>query len=239
MKYIKFIFILFSLVYACKSEPKRIAFKTISINKAYNAQIEVTFDKALGNNALSRTINSKIEASIIASLSENKETATLADVLDNFNEAFLNFKKEFPDVDEPTWELYIETEKTYQSNNIITIAISTYLFKGGAHGNDNIYFLNLNAKTGEILNKNDIIKDFNGFKKLAKAYFIKSLQAEKENVVIEDFFYGKSFQLPQSIGYSDDGLILLYNNYEIASYEPGYTEFIIPFDDAETFLKVN
>ena len=56
---------------------------------------------------------------------------------------------------------------------------------------------------------------------------------------MEDFFFGKPFQLPKNIGYSDDGLVLLYNVYEVASFEQGYTEFVIPFDEIKSYLKVN
>jgi hypothetical protein len=136
------------------------------------------------------------------------------------------------------WELNIETEITYQSKEIITIAISTYEFKGGAHGNDKIEFLNLNGKTGAVLNQNDIIKNINDFKILAETHFVKSLENEDKDLKMEDFFFGKPFQLPENIGFSEDGLVILYNVYEVASYDQGYTEFVIPFEDVDSYLKV-
>ena len=77
------------------------------------------------------------------------------------------------------------------------------------------------------------------FYTLAQKHFVKSLEVEEDNLTMEDFFFGKPFQLPENIGFSDDGLVLLYNAYEIASYNQGYTEFIIPFDDVESYLKIN
>ena len=62
---------------------------------------------------------------------------------------------------------------------------------------------------------------------------------EDGNEVIEDYFFGEPFHLPDNIGYSEEGLILLYNVYEIASYAQGYTEFRIPFSELNTYLKVN
>jgi hypothetical protein len=56
---------------------------------------------------------------------------------------------------------------------------------------------------------------------------------------MEDFFFGKPFQLPENIGFSDDGLVLLYNVYEVASFNQGYTEFVIPFEDIASYLKLN
>ena len=52
-----------------------------------------------------------------------------------------------------------------------------------------------------------------------------------------DSFFGKRFQLPESIGFSDEGVIVLYNTYELASYSQGITEFTIPYEEANSFLK--
>lgn len=238
LKHISSLLFFLLLLNSCTSEFKPATFTTTSINKVFEADVIATFDKAEGNNDLSETINSNIERSIISTLSSPENNADLNTVLADFNTEYLNFKKDFPDVSEPVWELNIETELTYQSEDIITIAISTYEFKGGAHGNDKIKFLNLNAKTGEMLNVNAIIEDINEFKVLAKTHFIKSLEVEDDNLKMEDFFFGKPFQLPENIGFSDDGFVLLYNVYEVASYSQGYTEFVIPFEDVESYLKV-
>ncbi len=240
--YLKRIFsflVFLMLLSSCNSEFKPATFKITSVNETFEADIVVTYDKATGHNELSETINSSIENAIISTLSSSDVKSDLNLVLKDFNTEFETFKKDFPEATEPVWELNIETELTYQSEDILTIAISTYEFKGGAHGNDKIKFLNLNAKTGAVLNQNDIIDNMNEFKTLAESYFIKSLETEYKDLKMEDFFFGKPFQLPENIGFSDDGLVLLYNVYEVATYDQGYTEFVIPFEKAESNLKVN
>ena len=84
-----------------------------------------------------------------------------------------------------------------------------------------------------------MINDTITLKKIAKTYFIEDLKSQEENLNIEDYFYGKSFQLPENIGYSEEGLIMLYNTYEIASYAQGYTEFVIPFEDVNSIINFN
>jgi hypothetical protein len=240
LKHFIYFFSLFALLLSsCESESKPVPFKTHSIESNYDADISVTFDEAIGNNELSKTINLKIEQSIITSLSEDSIKTNIESVLNDFNSEYLRFKKEFHEASNPPWELHIETEKIYQSEDILTFTINTYQFKGGAHGNDKIKFLNLNAKTGAVLSHNDIIKNLKDFKILAKKHFIKSLESDNDTINMEDFFFGKPFQLPENIGFSEDGLVLLYNVYEIASYNQGYTEFVIPFNEAEIYLKVN
>ncbi|WP_299112375.1 DUF3298 and DUF4163 domain-containing protein [uncultured Winogradskyella sp.] len=239
MKQLLSFFVLLCILNSCQSEFKPVTFKTTTINKVYEADISVIFNEAEGKNELSKTINFKIEEAIISTLNDATKKTNLEFILNDFNAEYINFKKDFPDAYEPKWELYIETEKTYQSEAIITIAISTYEFKGGAHGNDKIRFINLNAKTGDLLTKDDLIKDIGAFKALAKTHFKKALDNENKALEMEDFFFGKPFQLPKNIGFSDDGLVLLYNVYEIASYDQGYTEFVIPFDEIESLLILN
>ena len=181
------------LLNSCEAEFKPATFKTTSIDNGFEADITATFDEATGNNDLSENINASITLAIIGTLSASDVKTDLNAVLKDFNSEFVNFKKDFPDDFEPIWELNIETEITYQSKEIITIAISTYEFKGGAHGNDKIEFLNLNGKTGAVLNQNDIIKNINDFKILAETHFVKSLENEDKDLKMEDFFFGKPF----------------------------------------------
>ena len=73
---------------------------------------------------------------------------------------------------------------------------------------------------------------------MVKQHNLKNLKTKNKPQSIEDYFFGKPFQLPENIGFNNNGLLLLYNTYEIASYAQGYTEFVIPFNDCESFLKV-
>ena len=223
----------------CETELKPIVFSTVEVENNYDAEIVVTLDKATGTNQLAKTINNQIETSIITSISPDDGHDNLNDVLESFNAEYLKFKSEFPDESDPKWEMFIETEKTYQSNEIISIALSIYEFKGGAHGNDQINFLNLNATTGEVIENNQLVNDSLKLKEIAKTYFIEELKASSNDINLEDYFYGKAFQLPENIGLGEEGLIMLYNTYEIASYAQGYTEFVIPFEALDSILLFN
>lgn len=239
MKRIISFFAFLIVLTSCNSEFKPATFETIDVDVAYDAQISATYSKAKGTSELSHTINTNVENAIIKALSPLENTDDLKDVLKAFNTEYLDFKNEFSEESEPAWELQIETELTYQSAEVLTIAISTYEFKGGAHGSDQIQFLNLDAKTGKVLSRNEIIKDIESFKALAQQVFVNSLSNKKDNLKMEDFFFGEPFHLPENIGFSEDGLVLLYNVYEVASYDQGYTEFVIPFSECESYLKVH
>ncbi|MCA0131425.1 DUF3298 and DUF4163 domain-containing protein [Winogradskyella alexanderae] len=239
MKILFTIGILTMFLIGCENEPKPVVFKTIEIDSKYEAEIQVTLDKAQGNSQLTRAINANIENSIVNTINTNEKDSTLNDILESFNKEYLKFKSEFPDESDPIWELYVETEKTYQSEAVISIAISTYEFMGGAHGNDQITLLNINAQSGEVIKNENLVSDTLALKELAKEYFIKALETDSNDTSLEDYFYGDSFQLPKNMGLGEEGLIMLYNTYEIASYAQGYTEFVIPYEAITSLLKFN
>ena len=49
-------------------------------------------------------------------------------------------------------------------------------------------------------------------------------------------FENDTFQLPQNIFYTEDGLLLYYNSYEAASYADGPKEILFPYDKISKFL---
>ena len=79
----------------------------------------------------------------------------------------------------------------------------------------------------------ELFTNIEAFKTIAKKYF-------EASVVDKDLLFdSETFKLPKHIGYSDDGIILLYNTYEIAPYTTGIIEFSVPFDEAKPYLVFN
>ena len=160
------------------------------------------------------------------------------DALVKFDSIYIAFKDDFEE-SSLAWEALIDGEVTYQSSEITCIAINSYLNTGGAHGNMNISFLNFNSQTGELLKNDELIKNKINFIKIAEKYFNLQLQEASNENGFNDYFFGDGFQLPENIGFSDEGIILLYNVYEIAPYSEGITEFTIPFEEMLPYLKLN
>ena len=70
---------------------------------------------------------------------------------------------------------------SYQSPEVICIAINGYTNTGGAHGNMNITLYNFDAQTGALLELNDIIKDVEGFSQVVKTHFKKEIEANSDD----------------------------------------------------------
>ena len=236
MKKIIVLSLLFSFFFSCLSDGKKasVAEKVFEAKDHPSVQANIRFLEGTGD--AYNAMNTIIIDSTLASLYLEKPSESIPLALEEFASQYEAFKKEFPE-SEQQWELNVETEIVFESETVLTYAINTYTYTGGAHGNDRVILLNFNATTGALLNNSELFTNMSEFTKVAKDWFIKTQKASNPDFSMEDFFFGEHFKLPENMGYSDDGFILLYNVYEIASYAQGYTEFAIPYDALKGLLK--
>jgi len=223
---------------SCKKEV-RVDFSEEIIETSESADIALNFPKAKGTEDVINKINKTLENYIInqMNVSENEDTnENLQDAVANFNNEYKSFKNDFPESAQQ-WEVFIDGEVTHRSPEIISVAITSYMDTGGAHGNSRVQFFNFNSQTGEELSINDLVGNMEGLSEVIKKKLITEIKTGPDNM--ENLFFGKDFELPETLGYSDKGLIVLYNPYEIASYAQGIIEFTIPFEEVNSYLKVN
>ena len=91
-------------------------------------------------------------------------------------------------------------------------------------------FLNFNAETGNRIPNKNLFKNESDFKAAVKPYYEAALN--EDDIIFEP----DNFQLPANIGYNEEGIILLYNTYEIAPYSTGIIDFTIPIDKVSSLL---
>ncbi len=133
----------FFILIACKDELK-LSFSEVNISPDNNNLVEVNIPNAIGNVDIVNRINSEINKIVIASLhidgSDNITPESVEGSITAFNKEFQIFKNDFPEIAQP-WEAQIDGEIMFQSLEIISIAITSYVDTGGAHGALNISFL--------------------------------------------------------------------------------------------------
>lgn len=220
---------------SCKEEIKT-SFSEINITTNDNNIVEVNIPSANGNEGVTNLINAEIEKKVMASLHIGEPDAvnskSVEESISSFNQEFEKFKIDFPE-NIQLWEAQIDGEVLFQSSEIISVALTSYINTGGVHGNLTISFLNFESETGKLIPNNELFKDIEAFKKVAKTYFEDALEEK-------DLIYDRiDFELPANMAYNNAGLILLYNTYEIAPYSTGIIEFTIPFKDVESLLVFN
>ncbi len=229
-----FISFCFFLVFSCNEEQK-LVFIDSNITTEKNTLVEVIIPTATGdNNSIVSSINSDINNEVIKALhtgdSETIISKSIEESITIFNDEFNTFKLDFPESPQP-WEAQIDGEIMHQSPEIISMSITSYINTGGVQGNLNISFLNYDTKTGKRIKNKDLFKNIEGFKVIAKQYFENTFET-KDNA-----FDVNGFELPENMGYIDEGIILLYNAYEIAPYASEIIEFTIPFEKVNDYLN--
>lgn len=235
----RFKFLVYTLIISLLSqtcqEEKTLEFKEINVTTTTNKIVEINIPEAFGDQEVSDKINKRINQVIISSLTTNDKietsSLTISETIDLFNKEYNAFKTDFPD-SVMEWDAQIDGEIMYQSDEIVSIAITTYLNTGGAHGNLVIKFLNFDVYTGKQLKNEDLFQNYLSFTEIAKEYFNEEIADKKEL-----YFEPDNFKLPENIGFNEEGAILLYNTYEIAPYSSGITEINIPWNELQSSLN--
>jgi len=233
----KFLLIIcfFVLFFACK-EDSTLIFSEVNITTDNNTLVEVNIPKAFGDSVISNNINSEISKLIISRLNigdpETSSSKTIEESISAFNNEYRSFISDFPESTQP-WEAQIDGEVMFQSEKVISISLTFYTNTGGAHGSLQISLLNFNALTGKQIENNNLFNDLEAFKRIAKTHFDNTVK--DKNTLFEP----DNFILPENIGYTEDGLMLLYNVYEIAPYSTGTIEFTIPYNEVDSVLDLD
>lgn len=226
------------LALACSKEAK-LYFETQSIAQSTEAHFDLNYPKAMGTKGVADKINQHLEQAIVNLMNMSDTPGsklTITDAIAQFDDEFKTFKQDFEDSSQQ-WEVLIDGQVEHTTPDLICVSLQSYVDTGGAHGNGGIMYLNFNPENGALFQDKDLISDMPEFMKIAEKAFHSQTQSEAEDTM-EDFFFGEDFQLPANIGFGPDGLVLLYNNYEIASYAQGITKIIIPYGQVKQILKI-
>ena len=202
-------------------------------------KMEIEIPKALDNLAVSEAINRGLEEEVISLLSfdEGEGIDTAQKAMSSFTESYKELKAKFPD--EIPWEANATGKIIHEDENIVSIQLDSYTYTGGAHGYGATTFLNFDKKKGTELENWELFEDLEGFQKFAETKFrIQENIPQDQNINATGFmFEGDSFHLAHNIGYTEDGIQLIYNQYEVASFADGPIVLTLPYAEVNTYLK--
>ena len=231
------------LLLSCGKDEK-LAFETKNFSNSNCVdcpEIDIEIPMALDNRKISTTVNSAIreEAISLLTFEEEKEIVDIPTAISSFNNGYLELLKKFPDETIP-WEASIVAVIAYENEDLLTIKMNSYIFTGGAHGYGSTRFLNFDKKSGIELNRKDLFKNHGNFVDFAEKLFREQQNIPSDQSINSTglMFELDEFYLPENIGFTESGLNLLYNPYEIASYADGTIEMVIPYEEIQKFLAV-
>lgn len=216
-------------------------FKKYSVYKSDTTKIEIEIPIPKTKSVVTDSID-KLLLKRINSIFTNDslhEPRNFDEICNNFITDYNKFLKE--DIDYfNAWEGIANAAINYQSSKLINLTIDYYAFTGGAHGNGASLSFFIDAKTGKQIKKENLFSDLKEFTKLAEQKFRKQQNVPK-NVNINEtgyWFTDEVFHLPKNIFLTKKGVSLIYNQYEVASYAEGPIELLIPYEEANKYLKL-
>jgi len=247
-KILAFISVLF-LILGCKFE-KPLAFTKIQLtadsfeicSSFHCPELNVRYLLATGNAEISKKINTEIEEHLNEILTSNNEDvqkgATIKDAVVSFIKDYKQFKTDFGN---SFSEYNAETTMriSYFSENLVCIQLDYYLYKGGAHGYSGTNYLNFDVKTGERLSENTLFKDLGAFLKYSENKFREVYKISKDSSInTTGFWFEKdTFYLPENIGFTENDVVLIYNQYEIASYAEGQIQLNFSKEEVLQYIE--
>lgn len=239
------------LVVACNQE-KNIEISSESLTEndleiCQNAkcpEITINYLRVQGDSEAAEKINDKINSFVISALAlgedENIAAKTINEAATNFIESYNADKSRFPDL-AADYFAEISVTELYNSPNHICLEMRQYLYTGGAHGYGTTSFININPETGNELTDDELFKNRKDFTAFAEKKFREQQKiSDDESINAPGFWFeDDNFYLPESVGFTQDTLIFVYNQYDIASYADGPIELKIALEEAKPFLKID
>lgn len=241
MKFLRLL-ILFIVFSSCQKESATLSFSEVNILKEAITTIEINMPKAKGNNKAVKKINSTLNEFVCHALHidasiEKKET--LNESIQGFNNAYANFNtlisKELQE-ELPKWEALIDGEVIYNNINFTCIAMNSSINTGAANSNLILRFFNFDANSGKILTTNDLINNVEEFTSLVEKYYNKEVTSTF--IEADKLLNDNQFKLPETLGFSEEGVIVLYDNFSVGAFEKEIIEFTIPYEVVNTYLKI-
>lgn len=203
-------------------------------------KIQVTIPKALNNTAEAFAFNAALDEEVTKLLPFNdpekmQEISAIVTTTAAGNEAVAQEGEE----EHLKWETKIKGEVIYENGSILTLMLSSYLYAGGTQGYGVTTYLNFDRKKGRKLESPELFENPEAFKKFAEDQFRRreNIPATATINATGFKFKGDTFHLPDNIGYTPNGLQLIYNPYEVAPYTRGPLVLTLPYKDVNPYLK--
>lgn len=240
----KSFYLLFVLVFSlgCENEHKLTFSPTQFTGKdcADCPKIEINLLEALDETGLANAINSALREEVIALLSfdEEEDIDQVEKAIASFTRSFQELKTKFPD-ETIGWEAKIDVDIAFEDSAMLTLVLNAYTFTGGAHGYSSTTFLNFDKIKGEEVENWELFGNQEGFQKFAETKFrLQEDIPQDDNINATGFMFdGDAFHLAENMGYTKEGMQLIYNQYEIASYADGPKILVLPFAEINKYLK--
>lgn len=128
-----------------------------------------------------------------------------------------------------------------RNDKVVSFLFSSYLYAGGAHGGMLLRNLTFDAQTGKMLPLREQIKDTTKFLAIFLEEFYKENGITAQTTMEEIGYLVPLNELgiPSILSLTEDGLVCIYAQYEVAAYVVGMPSATIPYDRLEGVLDID
>lgn len=223
-------------------------------NKSGNYELTIDYPDD-GNEILTNAIREYISESLGATFGggeeESKQGSYSGDLADGdkmasyyfdlkvneFTRMYNGMKNEgMPDV--PQLESSIKITRDYENSNVITFCYNSYENAGGAHGGSVSSGMTFRKSDGRRIDWSlfTTVKMQSILSNGLKEYFeINTDEELKDHLSLTETYYIPMPNTPPL--FTKKGILVIYQQYEIAPYAAGMPSFIIPYKDAKKMLN--
>jgi hypothetical protein len=181
-------------------------------------------------------VQSAINERIVAVLSGGPPAPTSLELLgDDFIDDFVTFQKESPALG-LGWYFDGNVSVLIASDTLISLQVDSETFTGGAHSSFLTRFVNVEPATGTAYLLDALLMP--GYQdelnRLAQEDFARQKMPEADSTGLEGM---PPFKLNDNYGFSKEGIVFYFNDYELGSYAEGSTEILIPYERLSSWIR--
>jgi hypothetical protein len=131
-------------------------------------------------------------------------------------------------------------EILYNANGRLVVAISDYIYTGGAHGMSAASLFTFDLRQKRRLGLEDVLKP--GYEKALLPHLQTAARRysglESDDVLADDGYYlVDEIPFTTNVGITEQGIIFDYPPYEVAAYAAGEIRLFVPFSDIRDLMK--
>ena len=187
----------------------------------------VIISAVFGNEYLNLDINDAIAGYIADETEEYRETNL--DLWEEMKEE----GNEMPNVF--SWEQYIEAYISDICKNTVSYVVTKYEYSGGAHGVTSEIAVNLDKKTGRVIEEEDFFVP--GYREQLGKLLTKYLKPSLKDEGTYDMLFSAELTPNGNFRITNEGVTYIYGQYEIGPYSMGIIHVTVPWQELDEIIS--
>jgi hypothetical protein len=134
---------------------------------------------------------------------------------------------------------YVEIKKDYTTDKLVTFTKTVYVYLGGAHGNTFVGGNTFRNSDGRKFGWDMFRTDFDYIELFKKALMQQYFKVKTEKELDDLLMLPTPGYLPKPVSdpyLTKEGVVFVYQQYEIAPYAAGLPKFTLPYSEVKKYM---